>query len=436
MTLGLTRRAPLLVGVAIGVASVFLVRACVNATPFADWFVARLLIPDSPGTADAIVVLGAGVSGPCEPNLNSLRRVMKGVGELRSDRGPFLLMTGGTGGPGCKVAEAMAGFARELGVGPSQIHVEGASRNTYENGVFSAGVLRGWGVRRVLLVTDQLHMARASAVYAGLGFDVITASVPIYESHENNSSMLTAGIREYLALGFYRVRGRMGPASHPRSPIVTPTNVLPPIRPRGDGPVVLLGASYAAGWPFAEVGGVPVLNRGVAGAETHKMLERFERDVVAARPRAVVLWGFINDVFRTTSGDMDTTLARVRENYTRMIAIAREHDIEPILATEVTARPSAHSLRDRFATLVGQLRGKPSYQDQINVHVQANNAWLVELAEREGLLLIDLQQALAEPGGRRHPTYAQPDGSHITPAGYDALTTFARPILEAYLVGR
>jgi lysophospholipase L1-like esterase len=147
----------------------------------------------------------------------------------------------------------------------------------------------------------------------------------------------------------------------------------------------------------------------------------------------VILWGFINDVFRAQ--DVHQALARVRESYTRMIALARQHGIEPVIATEVTIRPPA-SWTNALASMVGAIRGKQSYQDGINQHVISTNRWLVDVARQEGLLLLDLQSAIAEGGGRRRPEYTQDDGSHISGAGYDALTAYALPVLEKHFAAR
>jgi lysophospholipase L1-like esterase len=162
------------------------------------------------------------------------------------------------------------------------------------------------------------------------------------------------------------------------------------------------------------------------------MLERFERDVLSIKPRAVIIWGFINDVFRADPTQMDTVLERVRQSYVRMIALARERGVEPILATEVTIRP-VDSWSEMVLGPVGRLLGKESHTDRINRHVMDINRWLVTLANQERLLLLDLSSALSQPDGRRRREFAMDDGSHITPAGYAALSGYARPMLEAHL---
>lgn len=420
-------------GLLAGVVLVFTTTYLVNATPIADWMVSPLLVRDSAGPVDAIVVLGAGLTAECAPNQHGVRRVLLAVRQWRTQRSALVLITGGTGAS-CPVAEAMARLARELGVPDDQVRVETASRNTHENALLSASLLRGWGISQVLLVTDRLHMKRAVAAFADAGVQVHPASVPIYEGHEDNVSMLSAGLREYAALAYYRMRGWIGTAV-PGPRAVAGVTMPKKAATKSAGPIVLLGASYAAGWPLTDIDSVPVVNKGIAGQQSFEMLARFDADVVAVAPRAVILWGFINDIFRS-SPEMDATIARIKDSYTQMIARARAHGIEPVLATEVTARPQSGSLADRVAGWAGSLLGKQAYQDRVNEHVLTVNRWLIETAAREGLLLLQLQQVTAEPGGRRHPAFAQADGSHLTPAGYDQLTSYARPVLQEFLVVR
>ena len=444
------RRPGFLTGVLCGVVLVFAARFAINRTNVADWLVSPLLIADSQGKADAIVVLGAGVVGECGVNQNGVRRVLLAARLYRDGRAPLVYFSGGVGAGGCPVSVAMAGLAREVGVPQASIRVETASRSTGENGERVAPLLRALNVQRVLLVTDRLHMPRAAGVFAQLGFDVERASVPVYEGHPNNVSMLAAGFREALAIAYYRRQGWVI-AGLPGSAEQTHARSGAANAARGDGersgesmlvnvanpagPLVIHGASYAGGWPLKQVGSVPVINTGVAGQQSFEMLERFERDVVAKRPRAVIVWGFINDVFRSAPDKMDAALARVRDGYTRMVAIARANGIEPILATEVTVRP-VDSWSEMVMGPIGRLLGKESNAERINKHVLATNRWLMDYARQERLLLIDLQGTLSEASGLRRKEFALEDGSHIPPAGYEAITAYVTPILEAHFMGR
>jgi uncharacterized SAM-binding protein YcdF (DUF218 family)/lysophospholipase L1-like esterase len=437
-----------LVGVLCGCVLIVGGRELVNETTFADRLVRPLLRGDTHGPADAIVVLGAGVIGPCIPNDNGVRRVLHGARLWREGRARTLLITGGTADTACPVAVAMARLATEIGIPESDLVIESVSLSTHENAQRSATVLRGLGIRRVVIVTDILHMSRAQASFEHYGIAVERSSVPVYEGHANNVSMLASAAREFLALAYYRARGWIGPAAAASGHAAAHENGAVPTAGatvtagngmdetiQSDAPVVILGASYAQGWDPKAIAGVPMINKGMPGQQSFEMLERFDRDVVALRPRSVILWGFINDVFRAKPENIDAALARVRDSYTKMIELSRKNGIEPIVATEVTVRPS-DSWTETIASWVGSLMGKESYQDRINRHVMATNRWLVDVATRERLLVLDFQATLGEDDGRRRREFVQDDGSHITPAAYAALTEYAKPVLEKHLGAR
>jgi uncharacterized SAM-binding protein YcdF (DUF218 family)/lysophospholipase L1-like esterase len=413
-----------------GVLLVFAARLFINRTPVADWIVSPLLMVDTSGHADAIVALGAGVTGECLPNHYAVQRVLLSARLWKEGRAPFILYTGASN-QSCSVAAVMAELARQVGVPESNVQIEPAARNTHENAERSALVLRALGVKRVLVVTDRLHMRRATDAFAHQGFHVERAAVPIYAAHEDNVSMLSAGLREMVALRYYRIQGWIGTAhssdtmEEERQVSVKTENISHP-----DGPIVLLGASYAKGWEMPAAANIPIVNRGMSGEQSFQMLDRFERDVVAVGPRSVIIWGFINDL--TNSGvDVDATVARIHDSYVRMIDLSRTHGIEPIVATEVTMR-TKDSWSETLASWIGALMGKEAYQDRINRYVIATNAWLVELARKEGIQVLDLQAVLGEKGGRRRAEFTNDDGSHITAAGYFALTSYARPFLDRH----
>jgi uncharacterized SAM-binding protein YcdF (DUF218 family)/lysophospholipase L1-like esterase len=440
-------------GVAAGVALVLLARLAINQSTIPDRLLAPLLLDDSSAQADAIVVLGAGVIQPCVPNLNGMRRAYLGARLFRDGRAPLVVITGGSRSERCPVADAMAQVARESGVPEDRLVLERRSLNTRENGERTAPLLRARNVSRILLVTDRLHMRRAAGVFRHLGFAVEPSAVPIYEGHVDNVSMLSLGIREAAALAYYRLRGWTAPpetsSDESRTEVRTTVAVgtgggngrsesgglvdRASERRAGSGdsrPVVILGASYAAGWKLASLDGVPVVNAGVAGQQSFEMLARFEPDVVAARPRAVLLWGFINDIFR--ADDMAQSLARMLKSYAEMTAHARARGIEPIIATEVTIRPPK-TFAETMMSILGPLLGRPSYQDRVNGYVMEGNQWLRDLARREGLLLLDLQGTLDAADGRRRREFATDDGSHISSEGYEALTSYARTVLSQRL---
>lgn len=417
--------------------------AAINALPSADAPIRRLLRPDTAGSADTIVVLGAALVEGCTPNVNGVRRVLRAVELYREGRADRIFISGGLARSErtCAVSEGMAQLAEFVGVPRDRILTETESRSTWENALFSTPHLRAIGAERLLLVTDRLHMVRAEAAFQRFGFVTERASVSMYESYRDNVEMLFQGFRERVAIAYYMRRGWIAdPFASEQAPSMhhhASASVQPPPTPVTNpaGPLVVLGASYAAEWPLAEVAGVPIVNRGVGGEQSFEFLARFAQDVVAARPRAVLVWGFTNDVFRSPRASIDQAIVRGKESYTAMVAQARAAGIEPILMTEITIG-EPNSLVERVRSTVGRLLGRPSYQDYINGHVLAMNAWLRDLARREGVLLIDVQPAFAAPGGLRLREYTADDGSHVSPAGYEALTRYVRPILEAHFQAR
>lgn len=402
-----------------------------------DRLVAPLILPDTDGSAGTLVVLGAGVVGRCAPNLNSFRRVVLGVRLWKAGRASRLLFTGGPAGRPCTVAEAMRRLAREMGVPAEAIIVEGAARSTHENAVLASEVLGSRGADGVVLVTDQLHMRRAVQSFSGAGLAVERASVPITEGHVNNVDMLLAGAREIAALAYYSSQGWLGPTEPPpptRIDVTMPDRTALGNAANPLGGIVVLGASYAAGWPLTAVGRVPVINKGVAGQVTADLLSRFDADVLQYRPRAVLLWGFINDFFRA-SPPYESVRVEAVKNLTAMIERAERNGVLPILATEVTVRES-DSWKALALGFTGRLLGKESYQRRINREVEEVNQWIEALATTKRIPLLDFRRVLADERGVRRREYTKDDGGHITALGYAALNAYAAPVLEKYFAER
>lgn len=191
--------------------------------------------------------------------------------------------------------------------------------------------------------------------------------------------------------------------------------------------VVIIGASYAKGWDPSEVGGLKVINRGAGGEQTHEVLARFDKDVLAQAPRAVIIWGFINDIFRSSPEELDAKLIRARENLSSMIDKAYTKGIIPILVTEVTL-PVGDGWLDKISAWVGALRGRKSYRDQVNGHVIEMNQWVRRIAAEKKLTVLDFEKVLADEKGRRRSEYTTQDGTHLSPKAYAALTESVRQL--------
>lgn len=188
--------------------------------------------------------------------------------------------------------------------------------------------------------------------------------------------------------------------------------------------LVIIGASYAAGWGQPKLPGYIVVNKGVGGEDSSTVRAHFERDVVALKPDVVLIWGHINDIHRAPAGKMDEVVQKARENYRLMHAQARAAGIELVLATEVTLTVG-DGFFDNVIASIGRMRGRQSHQETINRQVKAVNAWMRQYAAEQKLKLLDLERAVDSGNGSRREEFNQPDGSHINAAGYAFLTRYA-----------
>ena len=61
----------------------------------------------------------------------------------------------------------------------------------------------------------------------------------------------------------------------------------------------------------------------------------------------------------------------------------------------------------------------------MNRQVRDLNVWVRQQAAKEGFRLLDFEKVFAPDGGARMSEYATEDLSHISPAGYQALTKYS-----------
>jgi uncharacterized SAM-binding protein YcdF (DUF218 family) len=126
-------------------------------------------------SADAIVVLGGGMSTPQgpvrDPDLSAAAdRVWFAARLYRAGKAPVVVPSGEG------EAATSAVLLADLGVPAAAIRVENASRNTAENAVRTRAVLQALGAHRVLLVTSAFHMRRARMIFERAGVAVIPAA--------------------------------------------------------------------------------------------------------------------------------------------------------------------------------------------------------------------------------------------------------------------
>jgi len=167
--------------------------------------------PAEPEASDAIVVLGGSVWPDGVLSNSSMRRTLHGIGLYRRGLAPLLVFLGPARAAGPREAEVRAALARELGIPPEAILTEGDARTTREEALRVKALLSPRGIRRILLVTDPLHMWRARRVFQGAGFEVHAAPVADFPTAEagpgGRLNLMSRVLEELFARLYYRVAG-------------------------------------------------------------------------------------------------------------------------------------------------------------------------------------------------------------------------------------
>lgn len=187
--------------------------------------------------------------------------------------------------------------------------------------------------------------------------------------------------------------------------------------------MIIIGASYAAEWENPKLPGYTVTNKGIGGQESSDLRARFERDVLALEPNTVMIWGHYNDIVRASADKMAAAKQKAQDNYRWMTEQARAAGIEVILVTEITI-PVPDTFKENAMAWVAGLLGKQDYRSKKNEQIKAVNVWLREYARSQNIKLIDLEQALDSGNGTRKVEYTREDNSHVSPAGYQAITRY------------
>jgi uncharacterized SAM-binding protein YcdF (DUF218 family) len=116
-------------------------------------------------------------------------------------------------------AEAIEPYLGQLGIAPGRILLEGKSRNTYENALFTAELLKPQPGQRFMLVTSALHMARSVGLFRKAGFDVLPCPVDYITAtsgpgfipsggFSDNLRRLDGAMREVMGLMAARMLGQ------------------------------------------------------------------------------------------------------------------------------------------------------------------------------------------------------------------------------------
>ncbi len=168
----------------------------------------------------------------------------------------------------------------------------------------------------------------------------------------------------------------------------------------GETRVVFMGDSITQLWgttspEFFE--GKSYINRGISGQTTPQMLIRFRQDVIALKPRVVVILAGTNDIAGNTG---PTTIQAIEDNLESMVELARASGIRVVLATVLPAAKYPWKPEIEPVGKIAEL-----------------NAWIKQHASRSKVVYLDLFSVMADAKLGMRPDLTT-DGVHPNKAGY------------------
>lgn len=166
----------------------------------------RYLPPDPVPQAEVIVLLGGGTETwdaprPMPEISSAGDRVLYAASLYRQGAAPYILVSGGLldwNHSPTTPAEDMTTLLVFMGVPAEAIWQQNASRNTYEDALYCARILREKGLQRVLLVTSAAHMPRSVRLFEAQGLEVLPAPVDYTISESEWRDEWRAGPRSWL----------------------------------------------------------------------------------------------------------------------------------------------------------------------------------------------------------------------------------------------
>ena len=161
--------------------------------------------------ADAIVVLGSGLTPDGSLGYESQQRFIYGLRLYKRGLAPTVILSGPPRLNTIPESTVRAQIAGEFGVPMSAILEMPDIKTTREEAIEAASLLKSKNVQHVLLVTEALHMRRSKLVFEAQGLRVSAAPSDHYPEYAHSAIdrlKLTQNVLMHAAgLIYYRLAG-------------------------------------------------------------------------------------------------------------------------------------------------------------------------------------------------------------------------------------
>lgn len=185
----------------------------VAATPLAWYYGAPLMVTPDARKSDVIVLLSSGQLGPAWLTPDAAQRTLGALRLFRENYAPAIVSSGSQHAGGLCQAELQAAWLRAAGVPERAIIVENQSTRTYESAVAVKRIMDGHGWKSAVVVTSQMDVPRARAVFRKLG--VATSWLPVpefrkprgFDYFRSAQALAYHATYEYAGLAYYKLKG-------------------------------------------------------------------------------------------------------------------------------------------------------------------------------------------------------------------------------------